>query len=161
MKSLFLPSILLLAHAVTVAAFAPLGKLGKLKQRALLATVEETKESTASTAAEAPSPYAEKVSCALPPFHNVMAANRAEIAVRIMRAATEFNTGTVAIYTREDRFSQHRLGADKSFELSYFWKVHYHHDIHRQHYSRLFKKPDGPISTGIGFLNQFNSHAQI
>ena len=37
-----------------------------------------------------------------------MAANRAEIAVRIMRAATELNAGTVAIYVHEDRFSQHR-----------------------------------------------------
>ena len=37
-----------------------------------------------------------------------MAANRAEIAVRIMRAATELNMQTVAIYGYEDRYSQHR-----------------------------------------------------
>jgi len=52
-----------------------------------------------------------------PPFRKVMAANRAEIAVRIMRASTELNMGTVAIYGREDRYSQHRWGADQSFEL--------------------------------------------
>ena len=46
-----------------------------------------------------------------------MAANRAEIAVRIMRAATELNSGTVAIYGHEDRYSQHRWGADRSFLL--------------------------------------------
>jgi len=40
------------------------------------------------------------------PFAKVMAANRAEIAVRIMRAATELNSATVAIYGHEDRFSQ-------------------------------------------------------
>ena len=49
-----------------------------------------------------------------PPFKNIMACNRAEIAVRIMRAATELNCGTVAIYGYEDRFSQHRWGADRS-----------------------------------------------
>ena len=46
-----------------------------------------------------------------------MAANRAEIAVRIMRAATEMNSGTVAIYGHEDRYSQHRWGADRSYML--------------------------------------------
>jgi len=51
------------------------------------------------------------------PFKNIMAANRAEIAVRIMRAATELNTGTVGIFVKEDRYSQHRWGADRSFLL--------------------------------------------
>lgn len=50
-------------------------------------------------------------------FSTVMAANRAEIAVRIMRAATEMNAGTVGIYVHEDRYSQHRWGADRSFLL--------------------------------------------
>jgi pyruvate carboxylase len=58
-----------------------------------------------------------KSSCVVPPFTNVMAANRAEIAVRIMRAATEMNSGTVAIYCHEDRYSQHRWGADRSYLL--------------------------------------------
>ena len=53
----------------------------------------------------------------LPPFRKVMAANRAEIAVRIMRAATELNMETVAIFGHEDRYSQHRWGADQSFML--------------------------------------------
>jgi hypothetical protein len=64
------------------------------------------------------STYQEKESCDLPPFTNIMAANRAEIAVRIMRAATELNSGTVAICTDEDRYSQHRWGADKSYVLN-------------------------------------------
>jgi len=55
--------------------------------------------------------------CDVPPFTNIMAANRAEIAVRIMRAATELNAGTVAIYGHEDRYSQHRWGADRSYLL--------------------------------------------
>mmetsp|Transcript_8942 Transcript_8942/g.9811 ORF Transcript_8942/g.9811 Transcript_8942/m.9811 type:complete len:1238 (+) Transcript_8942:67-3780(+) len=53
----------------------------------------------------------------LKPFNKVMAANRAEIAVRIMRASTELNMQTVAIYGFEDRYSQHRWGADYSFQL--------------------------------------------
>jgi pyruvate carboxylase len=57
------------------------------------------------------------LSCEVPPFTTIMAANRAEIAVRIMRAATELNVGTVAIYATEDRYSQHRWGADRSFLL--------------------------------------------
>lgn len=61
--------------------------------------------------------FAPKESRAIPIFKNVMAANRAEIAVRIMRAATELNSGTVAIYGHEDRYSQHRWGADRSFLL--------------------------------------------
>lgn len=51
------------------------------------------------------------------PFKNIMAANRAEIAVRIMRAATELNAGSVGIYSHEDRYSQHRLSADRSYVL--------------------------------------------
>jgi pyruvate carboxylase len=51
------------------------------------------------------------------PFKKVMAANRSEIAVRIMRASTELNMATVAIYGFEDRYSQHRWGADQSFML--------------------------------------------
>jgi pyruvate carboxylase len=58
-----------------------------------------------------------KLSCEVPPFSTILAANRAEIAVRIMRAATELNVGTVAIYTTEDRYSQHRWGADRSYQL--------------------------------------------
>jgi pyruvate carboxylase len=62
-------------------------------------------------------PVAPHLSTPRVPFKNIMAANRAEIAVRIMRAATELNTGTVGIFVKEDRYSQHRWGADRSFML--------------------------------------------
>jgi len=52
-----------------------------------------------------------------PPFKTVMSANRAEIAVRINRAATELNMETVSIYGFEDRNSAHRWGADSSYLL--------------------------------------------
>jgi pyruvate carboxylase len=73
--------------------------------------IQATTTPTTSTAME-PNP-----SRSIPIFRNIMAANRAEIAVRIMRAATELNAGTVAIFDHEDRYSQHRWGADRSFML--------------------------------------------
>jgi len=78
-----------------------------------LATVEKVETETAQTEnAEAHSYNYETA-----PFKRVMAANRAEIAVRIMRAATELNMESIGIYGNEDRKSAHRWGADKSFEL--------------------------------------------
>lgn len=73
--------------------------------------------SAATPAASAAAP-AVKYQCDVPPFNNVLAANRAEIAVRIMRAATELNIATTALFVEEDKFSQHRWGADKSYQLS-------------------------------------------
>lgn len=52
-----------------------------------------------------------------PPFAKLLAANRAEISVRIQRAATELNMASVAIYVDEDRYGQHRWGADESYVL--------------------------------------------
>eukprot|EP00957_Ditylum_brightwellii_P139754 10649933-Ditylum_brightwellii.AAC.1 len=46
-----------------------------------------------------------------------MAANRGEIAVRIIQGAEELGLQTVAIYGFEDRHSAHRWGADESFLL--------------------------------------------
>lgn len=47
----------------------------------------------------------------------MLVANRGEIAIRILRAATELNMQTVAIYSYEDRFSVHRFKADESYRL--------------------------------------------
>src|SRR5690606_20212587 len=47
----------------------------------------------------------------------VLIANRGEIAIRTMRACTELNIATVAIYTYEDRYSQHRNKADESYQI--------------------------------------------
>ncbi len=45
----------------------------------------------------------------------LLAANRSEIAIRVFRAANELGIGTVAIYSREDRFALHRFKADESY----------------------------------------------
>ncbi len=46
---------------------------------------------------------------------SVLIANRSEIAIRVMRAASEMNMRTVAIYSREDRLALHRFKADESY----------------------------------------------
>src|SRR5580692_7828226 len=49
------------------------------------------------------------------PIKSLLIANRGEIAIRVMRAATELGLKTVAIHSREDRFSLHRTKADESY----------------------------------------------
>jgi pyruvate carboxylase len=48
-------------------------------------------------------------------IHRLLVANRGEIAIRVMRAASELGLGTVAIYSQEDRFSLHRTKADEAY----------------------------------------------
>jgi pyruvate carboxylase len=45
----------------------------------------------------------------------LLALNRSEIAIRVMRAATELGLRTVGIYTQEDRLSLHRFKADEAY----------------------------------------------
>src|SRR5437868_13544801 len=48
-------------------------------------------------------------------MQKLLVANRSEIAIRVLRAATELGLGTVAVYTYEDRFALHRFKADESY----------------------------------------------
>jgi acetyl-CoA carboxylase biotin carboxylase subunit len=50
-------------------------------------------------------------------FKKVLVANRGEIAIRVLRAATELGIPTVAIHSREDRFALHRFKADESYQI--------------------------------------------
>lgn len=47
----------------------------------------------------------------------LMVANRGEIAIRVLRAASELRLRTVAIYTFEDRYSLHRYKADEAYQI--------------------------------------------
>lgn len=47
----------------------------------------------------------------------LLALNRGEIAIRIMRAATELGLRTVAIFSKEDRLALHRFKADEAYEI--------------------------------------------
>jgi pyruvate carboxylase len=47
----------------------------------------------------------------------LLALNRGEIAIRILRAATEAGLRTVAVYSQEDRLSLHRFKADEAYQI--------------------------------------------
>jgi len=50
-------------------------------------------------------------------FRKILVANRGEIAIRILRAASELELRTVAVYTYEDRYSLHRYKADEAYQI--------------------------------------------
>src|ERR1700689_2048072 len=49
------------------------------------------------------------------PIRRLLIANRGEITIRVMRAASELGIATVAVYSQEDRFSLHRTKADEAY----------------------------------------------
>jgi pyruvate carboxylase len=48
-------------------------------------------------------------------IRSLLVANRSEIAIRVLRAASEMGIRTVAIFSNEDRFALHRFKADESY----------------------------------------------
>src|SRR6476660_2878151 len=50
-------------------------------------------------------------------IHKLLVANRGEISIRALRAASELGIRTVAIYTYEDRYSLHRYKADEAYQI--------------------------------------------
>ena len=50
-------------------------------------------------------------------FRKLLVANRGEIAIRALRAASELGIRTVAVYTYEDRYSLHRYKADEAYQI--------------------------------------------
>src|ERR1700748_3066264 len=47
----------------------------------------------------------------------LLALNRGEIAIRILRAPNELRLRTVAVYSQEDRLSLHRFKADEAYQI--------------------------------------------
>ena len=50
-------------------------------------------------------------------MQKLLVANRGEIAIRVLRAATELGLRTATVYSREDRLSLHRFKADEAYEI--------------------------------------------
>jgi pyruvate carboxylase len=50
-------------------------------------------------------------------FKKILVANRGEIAIRVMRAATELGKRTVAVYAEEDKLSLHRFKSDEAYRI--------------------------------------------
>ncbi len=50
-------------------------------------------------------------------FEKILIANRSEIAIRVMRAATELGKRTVAIYAEQDKLGLHRFKADEAYQV--------------------------------------------
>ena len=48
-------------------------------------------------------------------MRKLLALNRSEIAIRILRAANELGLRTVAVYSKEDRLALHRFKADEAY----------------------------------------------
>src|SRR3954447_14117211 len=50
-------------------------------------------------------------------MNKLLALNRSEIAIRILRAANELGLRTVAVYAKEDRLALHRFKADEAYQI--------------------------------------------
>lgn len=48
----------------------------------------------------------------------VLVANRGEIAIRVFRALSELGIGSVAVYSKEDRYALFRTKADEAYPLN-------------------------------------------
>jgi pyruvate carboxylase len=87
-------------------------------------------------------------------FERVLAANRAEIAIRVFRACTELGKRTVAIYSEEDALSLHRYKADEAYLLpSQLGPVATYLDIETIVALAVEKRVDA-IHPGYGFLSE-------
>ncbi|MEW6470145.1 MAG: pyruvate carboxylase [Bacteroidota bacterium] len=84
----------------------------------------------------------------------VLVANRGEIAIRVFRACFELGLKTVAIYTYEDRYSQHRYKADESYQVGRDDEAlkPYLHIDEIIHIAK--KKKVDAIHPGYGFLSE-------
>jgi pyruvate carboxylase len=84
----------------------------------------------------------------------LLALNRSEIAIRIMRAASELGLSTVAIYSKEDRIALHRFKADEAYLVGEgMGPVQAYLDVERIVALAADKGVDA-IHPGYGFLSE-------
>lgn len=87
-------------------------------------------------------------------IRSILIANRSEIAIRVMRAASELGIKTVGIYANEDRFALHRFKCDESYLVGEGKKpISAYLDI--DDILRIAKKANvDAIHPGYGFLSE-------
>ncbi len=87
-------------------------------------------------------------------IRSILVANRSEIAIRVLRAASEMGIRTVAIFSNEDRFALHRFKADESYLVGAGKKpISAYLDI--ADIIRIAKEADvDAIHPGYGFLSE-------
>ena len=87
-------------------------------------------------------------------FKKVLVANRGEIAIRIFQSLSELGIGSIAVYSKEDRFAMFRSRADEAYPLnSNKGPVDAYLDI--QEIIRIAKdKKADAIHPGYGFLSE-------
>jgi pyruvate carboxylase len=84
----------------------------------------------------------------------LLALNRGEIAIRILRAATELGLRTVAVFSHEDRLSLHRFKADEAYQIGQgLGPVQAYLDVEGAVALALEKGVDA-IHPGYGFLSE-------
>ena len=85
---------------------------------------------------------------------SILVANRSEIAIRVLRGASELGLRTVAIFSNEDRFALHRFKADESYLVGAGKKpLQAYLDI--DDIIRIAKENDvDAIHPGYGFLSE-------
>ncbi|PVZ82334.1 pyruvate carboxylase, partial [Serratia sp. S1B] len=88
------------------------------------------------------------------PIRTILVANRGEIAIRVMRAASEMGIATVAIYAEEDKLALHRFKADQSYRVGHGQKpIAAYLDI--QDIIRIAQQAKvDAIHPGYGFLSE-------
>ena len=89
-------------------------------------------------------------------IRSLLVANRGEIAIRVMRAATELGIRTVAIYSHEDRFSLHRFKADEAYLVGARQgrRSQAYLDIDGHHARSRRQREVDAIHPGYGFLSE-------
>ncbi len=93
-------------------------------------------------------------------IRSILIANRGEIAIRIMRAASELGIRTVAIYSNEDRFALHRFKADESYLVGKGMKPTQAY-LSSSDIIRIAKQADvDAVHPGYGFLSENPDFAQ-
>lgn len=96
-----------------------------------------------------------------PPFKRLLVANRGEIAVRILRAATELGIRTVAIYSHEDRFSLYRFKADEAYKVGEAGKPIAAYLDARNIVDKAVEWEVDAIHPGYGFLSESAEFAEL